>query len=205
MKLLKTESGFTLVELLVALTILAVGMIGILGMQVFAIRGNAFASNMTVAENIAQQKLEYFKNLSYGVIRQANISPPPDLIVIFFGTRYDSQAAVPVADLLTVDYLPFVANDVVSVDVEGYGRLRKDHSGTVFEDTVNNTTNLAPPDGIPDKPFDRFRRVTITKVIEGKKDATPDCTMVIKVLVHWMGPEGVEHKVVMMTSKSLGG
>lgn len=212
MKHLKTNGGFSLVELLVALTILAVGMLGVLGMQVFAIRGNAFASNMTVAENIARQKIEYYNNVSYGTIRTVNPSPLPSVKVagftntVVYGQTNVATTTLPVEDRIAVSA---IGNDVDGVDIEGYGMLRADWNNTVFEDRLNNVTKAAVPDGIPDPPFDKFRRVTIFKVIDGEYTVTgsmySDCTIVIKVLVFWRGPEGAEHKVVMMTMKNLGG
>lgn len=191
MNLLRTDNGFSLVELLIALTILAIGLLGILGMQVYAIRGNAFSSNMSIAQNIAQQKLEYYRNLSYN-----NVRGVPE-----FGTEYVGQAAVvPATDLPADDYLPpFPENaaDTVRVDVEAYGALRADNSGTVFED-------IAPADGTPDPPFDRFRRVTIVKAIDGAVGGLADTGLVIKVIVYWRNPSGTEDRVEMMAMKSIG-
>lgn len=200
MRLLKKEQGFSLVELMIALTILAIGMLGILGMQVYAIRGNAYSSNMSVASNIAQQKLEFFRNLSYGAIK----GPP----VLYFGTNtvgwgYSTQALLPPTTLPPSDYINATNNDKLSIDVEAYGALRADYSGTVFQDYKNNETGVGTPDGIPDKPFDRFRRVTITKVTDDAIGS--NITIVFKVLVYWRSPTpGVEHRVVMMSSRSLG-
>lgn len=187
MKQILKQEGFSLIELLIALTILAIGLLGVLGMHVYAIRGNAFASNMTIAEKLAEQKLEYLRNFAYGPAKGIN-----------FGTEYADQDSVPITDLPAADRLTPGANDTVFVDVEGYSNLRATHTGTVLND-LNS-------DGIPDPPFDRFRRVTIQKIINGSPtDGIPDCSMVIRVLVYWRGPEGSEHKVTMMTMKSLGG
>lgn len=65
---LKNNKGFTLLELLIALAVLAIGLLGIAGMMISAIQGNAFGGKMSMAENLASQRLEFFKNLGYGSI-----------------------------------------------------------------------------------------------------------------------------------------
>jgi type IV pilus assembly protein PilV len=59
------QKGFTLIELLIGLIILAIGLLGIAGMQITSVKGNIFSSSVTQAVNLAQDKLEYLKNLSY--------------------------------------------------------------------------------------------------------------------------------------------
>jgi type IV pilus assembly protein PilV len=55
------EEGFSLIEVLVALTILAVGLLSLAILQVTAIKGNAGASKSTIATDLAQTKLELFR------------------------------------------------------------------------------------------------------------------------------------------------
>ncbi len=54
------EKGFTLVEVLVALTIFAVGLLALAGMQITAIQTNATAHTLTVATGLAEEVLEQF-------------------------------------------------------------------------------------------------------------------------------------------------
>lgn len=55
--------GFTLIEVLVGLTILAIGLLGIAGMQITSVKGNFFSKNLTQASYVAQDRLEFLKNL----------------------------------------------------------------------------------------------------------------------------------------------
>jgi type IV pilus assembly protein PilV len=56
------EAGFSLIEVLVALTILAVGLLGLALLQTSAIKGNAIASKSSISVQVAQDKLEWFRS-----------------------------------------------------------------------------------------------------------------------------------------------
>jgi type IV pilus assembly protein PilV len=62
------EEGFTLVEIMIALVVLSVGLVALAGLQISAIRGNAFSKRMTTAVSIANEKMEQLKNSSYANI-----------------------------------------------------------------------------------------------------------------------------------------
>jgi type IV pilus assembly protein PilV len=59
------KKGFSLIEILIGLVILAVGLLGIFAMQINSVKGASFSSSITRASTLAQDKLEYLKNLSY--------------------------------------------------------------------------------------------------------------------------------------------
>ncbi len=59
------QDGFSLIEILIGLIILAVGLLAIGGLQITSIKGNFFSNNITQATILAQDKLEYLKHLSY--------------------------------------------------------------------------------------------------------------------------------------------
>lgn len=52
------ERGFTLLELLVAITLMAIGIFAVLGMQSVAMRANSLANQLSVAAALAQQVQE---------------------------------------------------------------------------------------------------------------------------------------------------
>ena len=52
------QQGFSLIEVLVAIVILAVGLMSLISMQVTGIKGNAKASNITVASGYGADRLE---------------------------------------------------------------------------------------------------------------------------------------------------
>ena len=62
---LSGDKGFTLIEVLIGLIILAVGILAIAGMHVTSTRGNFFSSNLMQASYVAQDRLEFLKNLPF--------------------------------------------------------------------------------------------------------------------------------------------
>lgn len=63
--LLGSNKGLTLIEVLVALTILAIGLLGVSLMQVMSITGNTFSREMAVATELAQDMLEKLQASTY--------------------------------------------------------------------------------------------------------------------------------------------
>lgn len=61
----KEEKGFTLLEVLVAIVLLTVGLLGVAAMQAMAIKGNAFAGGVTEATTLAGDRMEYLMTLPY--------------------------------------------------------------------------------------------------------------------------------------------
>jgi type IV pilus assembly protein PilV len=59
------KKGFTLIEVLVGLVILAIGLLATVQMQVTSIRGNFFSHYLTQASYVAQDRLEFLENLPY--------------------------------------------------------------------------------------------------------------------------------------------
>lgn len=59
------KKGFTLIEMLIGLVVLAIGLLAIAGMQMTSVRGNFFSSNMTQASILAQDRLEALRQLDY--------------------------------------------------------------------------------------------------------------------------------------------
>ncbi len=62
------EGGFSLIEVLVAITILAVGLLALALLQTTAIKGNALASKSTIATQLAQDLLEQLKDMPFAAI-----------------------------------------------------------------------------------------------------------------------------------------
>ena len=59
------SAGFTLVELMIAVSVLAIGILGVASMQLTAIRGNQTAMELTSATTVATRALEYLMSMDY--------------------------------------------------------------------------------------------------------------------------------------------
>jgi len=64
-KRMKSQRGFTTLELLIAISILMVGLLGVASMQVSGIRGNYFSANTTMGLTLAEDKMEELLALNY--------------------------------------------------------------------------------------------------------------------------------------------
>lgn len=62
---LTADRGYTFLELLIGVLILAIGLLAIGALQIASVRGNAFSHHMTQATYIAQDRLEFLKNLPF--------------------------------------------------------------------------------------------------------------------------------------------
>ena len=78
--------GFSLLEVLIGLVVLAFGLLATAGMQLSSIRGNHFSSDLTQATVLAQNKLEELKNLPYVDPKLKN--PPPAQQITVSGIVY---------------------------------------------------------------------------------------------------------------------
>jgi type IV pilus assembly protein PilV len=56
------KKGFSLIEVLIGLVLLAIGLLAIAGMQITAVRGNFFSHYLTQASYVGQDRLEFLDN-----------------------------------------------------------------------------------------------------------------------------------------------
>ena len=158
---LRERSGFSLIELLVSLTVFSFGILGVIGMQMYALRGNSYSWNSTLAQRIAEQKLEVLKAMEYQFAKLAT-----------FGDFEANQNNVPAADQIT----NVGANDSIRVDIEEFGLLKE--SPGAFYGSAGAAAAA---------PYDRFKRITIQKIVDSASGT--DSKMVIKVIVYWVGTD----------------
>lgn len=72
-RLCAEKDGFSLIEVLISLTILAVGLLGLALLQTTAVKGNEIANKSTVATELAQDTLERFRRVAWAnVLSQAD-------------------------------------------------------------------------------------------------------------------------------------
>jgi len=62
---LRKSKGFTLIEIMIAIFLLVVAMLGVISVTVMVIKGNSFSKTMTTATTLAADKMEELKNTAY--------------------------------------------------------------------------------------------------------------------------------------------
>jgi type IV pilus modification protein PilV len=64
-KIKHNEQGFTLLEIIIAISILSIGLLALASLQLASIRGNAFASGVTEGTTLAADRIEKLLALPY--------------------------------------------------------------------------------------------------------------------------------------------
>ena len=112
------QTGFTLVEVLIALTVTVVGLMGLLAMHTTTLRGNRDAGRASEATTIAQQSMESVRALA--------IDGPSNSITArygalpFFDVPMDTvlgRAGVVFKPYLSVEALSSVSSDLVRMRI----------------------------------------------------------------------------------------
>lgn len=92
----RTESGFTMMEILVTLVIVGSALVPIFSMMLFSQRGTVKISDYIVGQNLAIETMELYKNKDFDTI--VEISEENDIkigekieIIGRFGQKYDSS------------------------------------------------------------------------------------------------------------------
>lgn len=62
---LHNAKGFTMIEVILAIAIIAIGMFAVMSLVTIVIKGNTQSKKVTTATTLAQDKMEYFKGISY--------------------------------------------------------------------------------------------------------------------------------------------
>ncbi|MDY7032896.1 MAG: prepilin-type N-terminal cleavage/methylation domain-containing protein [Thermodesulfobacteriota bacterium] len=75
--LLSKREGFTLLEVLISMSVLSMGLLGVAAMSVYVSQGNAQARKVTAATVLAQSQLEAFKDMAYASITTGSDSNNP--------------------------------------------------------------------------------------------------------------------------------
>jgi len=65
---INSQKGVTLIEMLIAFTVLAIAVLGISGMFLSGLKGIRIARDYSIASNLARQEMEIVKNTDYDVV-----------------------------------------------------------------------------------------------------------------------------------------
>ena len=75
---LKQEKGFTLLEVIIAISILTIGLLAVASMQVAALKGDSFAHTRTEATTWAQDRLELLMSMPYNQVVTLGAGAQPE-------------------------------------------------------------------------------------------------------------------------------
>ena len=102
----RREAGFTLLEVIIAISILSVGLLAVASMQTAAIRGNDNAYRITEGATLAQDRLEYLLARPYDdpllSIGTGKADPSPTIPTPGYTITYDVVARPNDTKLITV-------------------------------------------------------------------------------------------------------
>jgi prepilin-type N-terminal cleavage/methylation domain-containing protein len=105
--------GFTLTEVLIGLIFLAIGLLAIGALQITSTRGNFFSNNLMQASYIAQDRLEFLKNLPFDDAALSNGNHPDGTVKVpdipggsVFTRSYNVTPIIdPNGNYLKIDYI----------------------------------------------------------------------------------------------------
>ena len=115
---MKTQRGFTLIEILIAMSILSVGFLGSASLAVGIIKGNYHAKSVTTAIVLAQDKLEDMKKAGYpfAVSSTEGYNSMPEFRPYKRVTTV--SANTPLTDMKTINIEVFWKSDAHSIVVK---------------------------------------------------------------------------------------
>ena len=134
MRMASDNKGFSLVELLVAITLLTVGILAMVQMQIVAIRSNSVANKLSVATGLAQEVMDDIQSwdINSPPVENAFAPPaPPYSVTAAYDRLSFNNAAksvvVPSAGTYTASYTitliqPDLTTVLIAVTVTGGGR-----------------------------------------------------------------------------------
>ena len=78
MNCITNSKGFSLIEVLIALVILAISLLALAGLMATTVRNNSFGGHVTEASTLAQDKLEEFRAMRWDDVQATPPGPETD-------------------------------------------------------------------------------------------------------------------------------
>jgi prepilin-type N-terminal cleavage/methylation domain-containing protein len=99
---LTSDHGFTLVEVMIAMVVLLIGMLGVLSMQYYAITGNTSSREVRTATSLSAEIIEQLKSTPYANLAVTPAAPPAGA-AIAGGVNY-TRASWVVSDCIAISF-----------------------------------------------------------------------------------------------------
>lgn len=96
------QDGFTLIEMMVAIILIGVGLMGLAALSSTVTRANVQSSALTSASALAQEKIEGFRSMPYAEIGAGASTDVRTLDGIGYSRTWSVQTDQPAADLKTI-------------------------------------------------------------------------------------------------------
>ena len=93
----RNNKGFTLVEIMVAIAILTIALLGLVSVTIMVIKGNSFSQTMTTATTLGKDKMEQLKNTGY-----TNLTGGTDTVAPIYTRTWTVTNNSPAADMKTI-------------------------------------------------------------------------------------------------------
>lgn len=103
---LRNSKGFTLVEVMVAIAILSIALLGLVSVTVMVIKSNSFSKEMTKATTLANDKMEDLKKSSYsGLVSgtDTKTDPSTDTSRLIYTKTWTVTQNSPIVGTKTID------------------------------------------------------------------------------------------------------
>ncbi len=101
MRRLHRNSGFTLIEIMIAIAVIAIGIFGVMSLMITVMKGNTLSERVTTATTIAQNKMEDFKMMDYDNVVSVNESNTTDYDIEYY-LEADVVPDTPATDTKTI-------------------------------------------------------------------------------------------------------
>lgn len=116
------DTGFTLIEVLIAMIILSIGLLGMASLTIGIIKGNQFSNQLTTATTLAQDKLEDIRGLGYSGMPSTNGTDPEAYGTISGYTAYkretETEVDAPATNMKIITVTVFWGSDDHSVEIK---------------------------------------------------------------------------------------
>lgn len=126
----RSQAGYTMVEVLAAMGVLATGILGIVGMQTAAIGANQRAQEVTMATNLARRWQDRLRRDSYQWTQPSQSNPVSNISGTWYLSRLGGTAttdwyvpdspASSVAALTETPAFDYFGNDIATTDFRAY-------------------------------------------------------------------------------------